>query len=511
MRAADFLGTIGVNTHIAWQDGASAYANQGNITKAIEYLGVKYVRDGVPYEGWTLPFYQSLAEKGVKFDLITTSTSFNETGDYSKDLGHISSLVQAVPGSVASIEGLNEVNTWTVNYQGQNTGSNLAVGKAVQALLDQQTNANPLLKDIPVLNLTVGGITAQQASVMGDMSAISDYGTWHPYFGNGDQPWANISSGVAAAKLLNPVDKVQITESNYYTAVNDMAWGGGGVTEEVQAKLDLNLLMDAAYAGVARTFLYELLDNGLTPTNEIEGSLGLFHSDGSPKQVATAIHNLTTILADNATNAASFTTGALDVSVSGLSSNGKTMLLQKADGHYQMVIWAEPDIWNEGSRTPINVASQPVTLTLGQTAGTVKVYDPMAGTSAISSAANTKAITVQVSDHPIIVDIYGTGTGTVPTTPSVPTTPTAPTAPTAPSTGTATKTIGSGSDALVLKISQDAYDGNAQYTVSVDGKQIGGTLTATALHSADVSDTITVKGDRAAGNHPVAVNFLNDA
>ena len=71
--------------------------------------------------------------------------------------------------------------------------------------------------------------------------------------------------------------------------------------------------------------------------------------------------------------------------------------------------------------------------------------------------------------------------------------------------------VGSGSDQLVFKISQDAYKGDAQYTVSVDGKQIGGTLTAHASHAAGQSDTVTLKGDWAVGDHKVSVNFLNDA
>jgi Ca2+-binding RTX toxin-like protein len=69
---------------------------------------------------------------------------------------------------------------------------------------------------------------------------------------------------------------------------------------------------------------------------------------------------------------------------------------------------------------------------------------------------------------------------------------------------------GTGPDSLVLKISQDEYQGSAQYTVSVDGKQVGGTFTASAWHSAGQSDTITLKGDWAAGAHTVSVNFLND-
>ena len=74
-----------------------------------------------------------------------------------------------------------------------------------------------------------------------------------------------------------------------------------------------------------------------------------------------------------------------------------------------------------------------------------------------------------------------------------------------------TASIGTGSDTLVLKLSQDAYNGDALYTVSVDGKQVGGTLTAHASHASGQFDTITVNGDWATGDHKVSLNFLNDA
>ena len=77
-----------------------------------------------------------------------------------------------------------------------------------------------------------------------------------------------------------------------------------------------------------------------------------------------------------------------------------------------------------------------------------------------------------------------------------------------PAVGSAT--IGFGSDKLVLKVSQDAYKGDAQYTVSVDGVQVGGVVTAQTAHSGGQSDTVTILGDFAAGNHAVAVAFLND-
>jgi hypothetical protein len=72
-------------------------------------------------------------------------------------------------------------------------------------------------------------------------------------------------------------------------------------------------------------------------------------------------------------------------------------------------------------------------------------------------------------------------------------------------------TVGSGSDKLVLKVSQDAYQGDAQFMVSVDGEQVGGTFTAHASHAAGQSDTLTLQGDWGVGNHTVTIDFLNDA
>lgn len=71
--------------------------------------------------------------------------------------------------------------------------------------------------------------------------------------------------------------------------------------------------------------------------------------------------------------------------------------------------------------------------------------------------------------------------------------------------------LGAGAHALALAVSEDAWQGDAQFTVSVDGKQIGGTQTAVASHGAGLVQTFTVMGDFAAGNHAAAVNFLNDA
>ncbi len=102
--------------------------------------------------------------------------------------------------------------------------------------------------------------------------------------------------------------------------------------------------------------------------------------------------------------------------------------------------------------------------------------------------------------------------GTVGSAPPPPTSSvgSAPPPPTPPSIPSGTVTIGSGSDTLELSVSEDAYQGNAQFTVSVDGQQIGGTQTATASHAAGQTQLFDVKGTFAAGKHTATVNFLND-
>ena len=73
------------------------------------------------------------------------------------------------------------------------------------------------------------------------------------------------------------------------------------------------------------------------------------------------------------------------------------------------------------------------------------------------------------------------------------------------------QSVGSGKDQLVLAMGEDAWQGDAQYTVSVDGRQVGGTLTAHAAQGSKASDLLDVYGDWGAGSHQVSVAFLNDA
>ena len=96
--------------------------------------------------------------------------------------------------------------------------------------------------------------------------------------------------------------------------------------------------------------------------------------------------------------------------------------------------------------------------------------------------------------------LHTLGTGTISS--PAPAAPTAPT-PSAPS-------VGAGNSPVTLHVSEDAWNGNAQFNVFVDGSQVGGTQTATASHAAGQWQDITVNGSFGSGPHTVGVQFLND-
>lgn len=80
-----------------------------------------------------------------------------------------------------------------------------------------------------------------------------------------------------------------------------------------------------------------------------------------------------------------------------------------------------------------------------------------------------------------------------------------------PPTPPVPRPIGRGQDALVLQVAEDAYAGNAQFTIAVDGQQEGGVQTVRAWHSFGQTQAFTVLGNFAKAPHVVTVNFLNNA
>ncbi|EJZ21561.1 calcium-binding protein [Rhizobium sp. Pop5] len=400
VRINDIIRSFGIDTHIDYTDGK--YSNVGEVVKALDYLGLETVRDHAPNAA-SDPNGQThlgdAAAAGVQF----VFSAQREVGPATV-AQRLHAFVQAHPGSVVGIEGPNEVNNWPVSYHGL---SGQAAALAYQKDLFDAVNADPLLKNIPVLGFT--GYTVASAS---------DYTTIHTYAKDGDQPYSWLSRESGVQRNADPGKPLAITETGYHTSLTaDSNGGWEGVSEATQAKLVLNTLMDGAALGSKNTFIYELLDAYSDPggANQ-EKHFGLFHLDYSAKPAATAIHNLTTILGDDGAAKASFDAGTLNYSIDGLRSSARSLLTEKSDGSYQIIIWNEPDIWNQSSDTAIQAAATSVKVNLGASFGSVQVFDPLSGTTAVKSLSNVSSLTLDIVDHPVIIDIERGSTSTPPAT-----------------------------------------------------------------------------------------------
>jgi len=67
------------------------------------------------------------------------------------------------------------------------------------------------------------------------------------------------------------------------------------------------------------------------------------------------------------------------------------------------------------------------------------------------------------------------------------------------------------SPGLLVDVAEDAWQGDAQFTISVDGRQVGGVYTATASHAAGWDQAVAVDTTLSAGAHRIGVSFINDA
>jgi hypothetical protein len=132
---------------------------------------------------------------------------------------------------------------------------------------------------------------------------------------------------------------------------------------------------------------------------------GMYAFDKRPKPSAIALHNLTTILSDKAEDGRSEQLDPLNYTVEGLPATGDSLLLRKDSGAQMLIVWNEPDVWDEDRLEPIPAPLQEVTVDLGATYASVGIFDPIAGSTPIARLSNVRSVVLGLTDHPLILEI----------------------------------------------------------------------------------------------------------
>jgi Ca2+-binding RTX toxin-like protein len=360
-------GSVGVNTHLDFN--RYGYQSLTTTEAAINYLGVKNLRDSADNPNTVGPngTWQQIANAtGAKFDDYMTEGS--PASDIA-DLGYARQL--GAQGILNFIEGGNEND----NAYAVGQGNSLAWTASFQ----QQVYAAGHAMGLPVINMSFGaGWTWTNNwhgdyDKVGDLSSYADYANAHTYSNVDQLPDATIQRLNGDALLAASSRPVITTE---------IGWNNSTFSQADAARFTLDAVFDGIEDGDVKTYFYALFDDG-------SGQFGLMNQDGSAKPAGTALHNLTTIMADSG----GARTDSLTYGLTGTTGNDHSLLMEKSDGTFQLAIWNETD------------AAHYVTLSLGAAAQAIRIYDPLTSASAVTTYANTSTITVNVPNHPVIVEI----------------------------------------------------------------------------------------------------------
>lgn len=401
LRSQDFLGGLGVNGHVSWP-GHYPYSGTEKVADAMAYVGVRTLRDHINVS--TLSIFERLAARGVRFDLL-----LHPKVGVDDFVGLARALARSHPGSIAALEGPNEVDKWPVAFRGL---EGFRAAAELQKALRARARAEPELAGVPIYNLTVSGISRRNSDALGDLSAHADYANVHPYYRAGQQSWGHslrdprytLSAYMTAARWTASGRPVVLTETGSTTAPGSAI----GVTEAVQARQILNSLFAAAAHGASAVYIYELVDSHNDGPDDVESHYGLYRYDWTPKPAAHALHNLTRILDGRRPGRAAqrpLPAHPPAPTVEGMPPTASSLILLEDDGSYALILWAEPDPWAEDVDRPIAPPRSIVRVDLGAVAEAVDLYDPLVGRQPQRTFRRTRSLEVALTDHPIILKV----------------------------------------------------------------------------------------------------------
>jgi hypothetical protein len=399
--AFDLVQMIGVGIHLRYTD--TAYANVRNVMDDMKYLGIDNARDDLPGTDNRESLYARDMIKRMAFERIKFDLCFPTQWQEVDAIGFLKILQQIIPGSVASVEGFNEINGNAGYFKGR-----VATAAAGQKAIYDAIKSDPMLHDIPVIDMTGFVELKDPTSDYGSsLKGYADLMNNHVYAQNGDQPGARsiTPDKLGPYKAMEEPMPKAITEFGY-ASLPQSGWLVIGVDERTQAKGILNGLFDAARSGYDRIYIYELLDQKPDPSlKELQFHFGLFTVDNRPKVAALGLRNLVQVLRDASNPDAARKTTAQPVRADAPGSIEPvfTLSLNKSDGTQIAAIWRESPFWDRANGRPIDSTPVRANVSFEGACGSIRQYDVLKSAVPIAtSAGNT--ISLDLEDYVQLVE-----------------------------------------------------------------------------------------------------------
>lgn len=391
-QADSFVESIGVNTHI----GVSGV--YGSPTPDIlRQSGIRYIRNNrsaVPslYEG------DAYGNK-IKTLVVVDSQNMN-LADLVTWLGR---------DDVLAVEGFNEPDNWGRSWSGSAdipASGDYSGTRAFQRDLYDAAKASASAKLKPILAPGMGWW--RRAGMLSPVPF--DKLSFHSYL-KGQYPGASlldvecIPYGASMVATGQSAGGIWTTEAGYNNALNSSA-DHRPVTEAAAANYIPRLLALNFNRRIEKTFIYEFIDGGTNLAN-VEHRFGLLRNDRSKKPSYWAVKNLISLLNDKG---APFQPGALNLTLTGDTTNVNRTLLQKRNGDYYLLLWTEVSSCDHTTTPPQDLTVPPASVTLGfgTTAGAVTIYSNLEQETYTSvSHSNISSLALDVPDKMLVVKISG--------------------------------------------------------------------------------------------------------
>ena len=390
LSADSFVDSIGVNVHLTY-DGTPYERFEDLIKPKLKELGIRHIRDGAYQEEDFFHKVKSLADDGIKTTLIFSGNPPTE----------VIATANKLTGAVEAIEGPNESDLEVFNFT--HKGDKFPEGtRKYQKEMFAAVKNEGATKHLPVVLPSMGW--GENADKMGKLNSAGDYCNLHSYPNIGQPPTIDLDSYFIPhiKNMCGSSLPMWATETGYHNVISNEL----GISDGAAGKYIPRLLLGNFKRNIERTYLYELVNQSSDP-NDDQSNFGLLRFDGSPKPAFTAIKNMNSLLKDSAVK---FTPQSLDYEIEGDKQGIETVLLQKSNGDYYLILWQETKSWDNDSKKDINVPNKKVKVSLKNSAKKLETYDPTKSISALNAEASAKAIDISVPDYPVILRIDTNGT-----------------------------------------------------------------------------------------------------
>ncbi len=390
--ADSFVDSIGITTHLNYQDSVYFTDYEGTIKPALSDLAIRHIRDdGSPYSS-VLPerakdLYNSY---GIKSS-YATGYNIQNTINFLKQYGSALEMIEA-PNEPDNGKG-PDGNQGFFRYGGHTNWYDSV--RQYQQELYAAVKSDPDLSSLPVLGpaLALGSTADIKVAQLGNIEAWVDYGNSHNYAPKGYTISQDIDRWyLPKMRVIYPTKKLWATETGF--ACNDVS--ESGVSESVQAKYYLRMPFDHWIRGFERTYYYQLIDNK-------PDGYGLMREDKSKRQAFYAVQNLISLLSEKD---ACFVPQSLNYSFAdGDMTNIKHTLFQKSDGRFYIAVWQDVLCWDDNTDTEIAVSDVDITLRLPLGIENAKRYVPLNSAEPVQEYDNPVNIRLSVPAHPVIMEL----------------------------------------------------------------------------------------------------------